>query len=173
MSRRTRTHTAKGAAPTVHIPRQRGRREPVILVVTSEPPPTLTMRAVLAVGRWGWKHRRAWVPTGISTALLPVTGIVHLIEPRTAWAFAALALAPAGMWVWGMLRRRPASRQAALWRALLVGLATACAAWMALAAGFGPHRPLLFLLWAVLTLAAQVGWLVARHLTFVSEKESS
>ncbi|MFF4432017.1 hypothetical protein ACFYZ4_22910 [Streptomyces sp. NPDC001513] len=157
----------------MHIPRQRGRREPVILVVTSEPPPTLTMRAVLAVGRWAWKHRRAWLPTGISSVLLVVTGGVHLIEPRTAWAFAALALAPVGVWVWGMLRRRPTSRQAALWRALLAGFATASATWLALAAGFGPHRPALFLFWAVLTLTAQVGWLVARHLTFVSEKETS
>ncbi|WP_327132122.1 hypothetical protein OG311_14325 [Streptomyces sp. NBC_01343] len=170
MSRRTRPT----AASTIHIPRQRGgRREPVILVVSSEPSPTLTSRAALAVGRWAWKHRLSWAPTAVATALLVVTGAVHLIEPRTAWFLAALALAPAGVWAWGMLRRRPASRQAALWRAALAAFATAVAAWFALAVWFAPTRPALFTAWTVLTLAAQVAWLVARRLTLVSEKESA
>ncbi|MFI5672915.1 hypothetical protein [Streptomyces sp. NPDC051704] len=170
MSRRTRP----SAASTIHIPRQRGgRREPVILVVSSEPSLTLTSRAALAVGRWAWKHRLAWAPTAIAAALLIVTGAVHLIEPRTAWFLAALALAPAGVWAWGMLRRRSASRQAALWRAVLAAFATAVGAWIVLAVWFAPTRPALFTAWTVLTLAAQVAWLVARRLTLVSEKESA
>ncbi|WP_329313304.1 hypothetical protein OG723_12195 [Streptomyces sp. NBC_01278] len=169
MSRRTRP----SAASTIHIPRQRGRREPVILVVSSEPSSTLTSRAALAVGRWAWKHRLAWAPTAIATALLVVTGAVHLIEPRTAWFLAVLAVAPVGVWAWGMLRRRPTSRQAAALRALLAAFATAVGAWLALAVWFGPVQPALFTAWTVLTLAAQVAWLVARRLTFVSEKESA
>ncbi|MGW5341764.1 hypothetical protein [Streptomyces sp. NPDC004050] len=167
MSRRMRP----SAASTVRIPRQRGS-EPVILVLSPEPP-TLTTRAALAAGRWVWKHRRAWAPTGIATTLLVLTGVVHLIEPRTGWVLAVLALAPAGVWAWGMLRRRPTSRQAIVWRALLAAFATAAGAWIALAAGFGPAHPALFTAWAVLTLISQTGWLMARRLTVVTEKESS
>ncbi|MEV0987121.1 hypothetical protein [Streptomyces sp. NPDC049949] len=168
MSRRIRPQ----AASTLHIPRQRGRREPVILLVTSEPSPTLTSRAALAATRWAWKHRRSWAPTGLATALLAMTGVVHLLEPRTAWVFAVLALAPAGAWAWSMVRRRPTSRQATLLRALLAAFTTACAAWLALAVAFAPTHPALFTAWTVLTLAAQVGWFVGRRLTSVTEKES-
>ncbi|MFI6150442.1 hypothetical protein [Streptomyces sp. NPDC051109] len=172
MSRRTRP----SAASTIHIPRQRGgRREPVILVVSSEPPPTLASRAALASGRWAWKHRRSWAPTGIATALFVITGVVHLVEPRTAWFLAALALAPAGVWVWVLLHRRPTSRRAATLRAVFASFATAVAAWIALAVWFAPTRAALFTAWTVLTLATQVAWIVARHLTpaAVSEKESA
>ncbi|WP_053690365.1 hypothetical protein [Streptomyces sp. WM6372] len=170
MSRRTRP----SAASTIHIPRQRGgRREPVILVVSSEPSLTLTSRAALAVGRWAWKHRLSWAPAAVATVLLVVTGVVHLIEPRTAWFLAVLALAPAGVWAWGMLRRRPTSRQAVLWRALLAAFTTAVGAWFALAVWFAPTHPALLTAWTVLTLAAQVAWLVARRMTLVSEKESA
>ncbi|MFD8415557.1 hypothetical protein ACFV2Q_27985 [Streptomyces sp. NPDC059650] len=166
MSRRTRP----SAASTVRIPRQRGS-EPVILVLSPEPQP-LTTRAALAAGRWAWKHRRSWAPTAIATALLVLTGAIHVIEPRTGWALAVLALAPAGVWVWGMLRRRPTSRQAVVWRALLAAFATTVGAWVSLAAGFGPAHPALFTVWAVLTLISQVGWLVTRRLTTVTEKGS-
>ncbi|MGW2037007.1 hypothetical protein [Streptomyces virginiae] len=155
----------------MRIPRQRGS-EPVVVVLSSEPSLSLSARATLAVGRWAWKHRRSWAPTGIATTLLAVTGMLYLIEPRTAWALAVLALAPAGVWAWGMLRRRPSSRRAAIWRAVLAASATAGFAWIAVAAWVGPHRPSVFAAWAVLTLIAQVGWVVARRLTVVSEKES-
>ncbi|MEV4189946.1 hypothetical protein [Streptomyces toxytricini] len=166
MSRRIRP----SAGSTVRIPRRRGA-EPVILVLSPEPP-TLTARAAMATGRWAWKHRRTWAPTGAAAALLAVTGAVHLIEPRTAWAFAALALAPAGVWAWGTLRHRPLSRHAALWRALLAVSATAGTAWIAAAVGFGPLRPPVFTAWIVLTAAAQAGWVVARRLTATTMKEN-
>ncbi|MFG2234389.1 hypothetical protein ACGFNX_31110 [Streptomyces sp. NPDC048723] len=85
MSRRIRP----SAAPTVRIPRQRGG-QPVIVVLGPEQEPTLTARAVAASGRWLWKHRRTWAPTGLAVVLLAVTGLVHLIEPRTAWVLAPI-----------------------------------------------------------------------------------
>lgn len=166
MSRRTRS----SAASTVRIPRQRGG-QPVIVVLSPEPP-TLTTRAAQAAGRWVWKHRRSWAPTGIASTLLVLTEVVHLIEPRTGWVLAVLALAPAGVWVWGMLRRRPTSRQAVVWRALLAAFSTSATAWIAFAAGFGPAHPALLTAWAVLTLISQTGWLVARRLTAATEKET-
>ncbi|MEW2417954.1 hypothetical protein AB0953_30210 [Streptomyces sp. NPDC046866] len=166
MSRRTRPR----AASTVRIPRQRGG-QPVILVLSPEPQPLIT-RAALAAGRWAWKHRRSWAPTGLATALLVLTGAIHVTEPRIGWALAVFALAPAGVWAWGMLRRRPTSRQAVVWRALLAAFAAAGGAWVALAVGFGPAHPALFTAWAVLTLISQTGWLVARRLSSVTEKET-
>ncbi|MFK0045265.1 hypothetical protein ACIQU4_14305 [Streptomyces sp. NPDC090741] len=102
-----------------------------------------------------------------------MTGAVHLIEHRAAWAFAVLALAPVGIWWWAQLRRRPTSRHAALWRAEFAAFATACAAWLAAAVWFAPTHRVLSAAWAVLTLVSQISWLAARRLTSGTEKESS
>ncbi|MFJ4315802.1 hypothetical protein ACIP46_10985 [Streptomyces lavendulae] len=160
MSRRTRPL----AAPTVRIPRQRGS-QPVIVVLAPEEGPTLTARAAAASGRWLWKHRRSWAPTGIAAVLLIVTALVHLIEPRTAWALAPLAVAPVGVWAW-ITRRRPAtSRTTTTWRALLAVAVTGAVAWVPTAVWFSPGHPAVALAWLVLTLAAQAAWLIARSLT--------
>ncbi|MFD3542480.1 hypothetical protein ACFWUQ_23730 [Streptomyces sp. NPDC058662] len=167
MSRRTRPL----AAPTVRIPHQRGGR-PVIVVLTPEEGPTLTARAAAASGRWLWKHRRTWAPTGLAVILLVVTGLVHLIEPRTAWFLTPLALAPVGVWAW-ITRRRPAtSRTTRTWRALLAAAVTGAIGWVPVAIWFSPAHPAVALAWALLTLSAQVAWVIARRLTTTLTKES-
>ncbi|MFD8631361.1 hypothetical protein [Streptomyces sp. NPDC059533] len=166
MSRRIRP----SAASTVRIPPQRGGR-PVIVVLSPEQAPSLSSRAALALGRWVWKHRSHWAPTGLAAVLLALTGVVHLIEPRTAWALAPLALAPLGVWVWIAWRRPATSRAAKTWRALIAAAVSAAAGWIAVAVWFGPALPPVALAWAVLTLAAQVAWLIAGSLT-TTVKES-
>ncbi|MET9695593.1 hypothetical protein ABZY31_01500 [Streptomyces sp. NPDC006529] len=172
MSRRIRTTAAQSAAPhTVHIPRQRGKQGPQVIVVVSEPP-TLTARATAASGRWVWKHRRAWAPTGLAVLALMVTGVVHLIEPRTAWVLAPLALAPVAVWAW-ITRRRPAtSRTTMTWRALTSAGAAGVVAWVPVAIWFSPTHPAVALSWALLTLAAQLAWSIAGRLATTHPKES-
>ncbi|MFE1872872.1 hypothetical protein ACFW9N_18495 [Streptomyces sp. NPDC059496] len=165
MSRRMRP----SAAPTLRIPRQRGR-QPVIVVVSPELEPTLTARAAAASGRWLWKHRRTWAPTGLAVVLLAVTGLVHLIESRTAWAVAPLALTPVGVWAWTARRRPATSRTARTWRALLTAAATAGVGWVPMAIWFGPTVPAVALSWALLALTAQIAWLIARRLTTTAEE---
>ncbi|MFF4424898.1 hypothetical protein ACFY04_29705 [Streptomyces sp. NPDC001549] len=162
MSRRTRTHTAKGAAPTVHIPRQRGHRQgPQIIVVVSDDP-TLTQRAAAASGRWVWKHRRTWAPTGLAILLLPVTGIVHLITPWAALAAAPAAAIPLAIQGW-KAKSRPAGTPAErARRTSLAVLALASLTWLALALWVGPAEPVLMGLWSLITLHAQITWLFAR-----------
>ncbi|MFE6080047.1 hypothetical protein [Streptomyces virginiae] len=155
----------------MRIPRQRGGR-PVIVVLSSEQEPTLTARAAAASGRWLWKHRRAWAPTGLAAVLLVLTGLVHLIEPRTSWFLAPLALAPLGVWAWTARRRPATSRTARTWRALLTAAVTTAVAWVPVAIWFGPARPAVALAWALLTLTAQVAWLIARRLTTTTVKET-
>ncbi|MFD7399644.1 hypothetical protein ACFV60_31965 [Streptomyces virginiae] len=161
MSRRTRT--AKGAAPTVHIPRQRGRHQgPQVIVVVSEEP-TLTARATAATGRWVWKHRRTWAPTGLALLLLPVTGIVHLITPWSALVAAPAAAVPLAVLGWKANRTAEAGTPAERARRIaLAVLALASLTWFSMALWFGPAEPVLMGLWSLITLHAQVTWLFAR-----------
>ncbi|WP_053712583.1 hypothetical protein [Streptomyces sp. XY413] len=161
MSRRTRTHTAQGAVPTVHVPRQRGKRQgPQVIVVVSDEP-TLTQRAAAATGRWVWKHRRTWAPTGLALLLLPVTGIVHLITPWAALV-AAPAAVPLAILGWKATRRPVPTPAAGARRIALAVLALASLTWFALALWFGPAEPVLMGLWSLITLDAQITWLFAR-----------
>ncbi|WP_327386670.1 hypothetical protein [Streptomyces sp. NBC_01207] len=165
MSRRTRTHTAKGAAPTVHIPRQRGHRHgPQIIVVVSDEP-TLTARATAATGRWVWKHRRTWAPTGLAILLLPVTGVVHLITPWAALVAAPAAAVPLAVLGWKAKGRPVRTPAEAAWLTILAALATAGLTWFSLALWAGPFMPVLMGLWSLTTLAAQVIWLISRRST--------
>ncbi|MFG2750067.1 hypothetical protein [Streptomyces xanthophaeus] len=163
MSRRTRTHTAKGAAPrTVHIPRQRGSRQgPQVIVVVSDEP-TLTSRAASASGRWMWKHRRAWAPTGLAVLLLAVTGIVHLITPWAALAAAPAGAVPLAVLAWRAGGRPVRTHTEAVRRTSLAVLALASLTWFSLALWFGPAEPLLMGLWSLITLYSQITWLFAR-----------
>lgn len=163
MSRRTRTHTAKGAAPTVHIPRQRGHRQgPQIIVVVSDEP-TLTSRATAATGRWLWKHRRTWAPTGLAVLLLAVTGIVHLITPWAALVAAPASAVPLAVLGWKANRTAEAGAPAERARRIaLAVLALASLTWFSMALWFGPAEPVLMGLWSLITLDAQVTWLFAR-----------
>ncbi|MFB7255735.1 hypothetical protein [Streptomyces nojiriensis] len=161
MSRRTRTHTSQGAAPTVHIPRQRGHRQgPQVIVVVSDEP-TLTQRAAAATGRWVWKHRRTWAPTGLALLLLPATGIVHLITPWAALV-AAPAAVPLAILGWKAKSRPVPTPAAGARRIALAVLALASLTWLALALWFGPAEPVLMGLWSLITLHAQITWLFAR-----------
>ncbi|MFJ2749776.1 hypothetical protein [Streptomyces sp. NPDC087297] len=163
MSRRTRTHTAKGAAPTVHIPRQRGHRQgPQIIVVVSDEL-TLTRRATAASGRWLWKHRRTWAPSGLALLLLPLTGIVHLITPWAALVAAPAAAVPLAVLGWKANRTAAAGTPAErARRTSLAVLALATLTWLCLALWFGPAEPVLMGLWSLITLHAQTTWLFAR-----------
>ncbi|MEU6398604.1 hypothetical protein ABZ867_16740 [Streptomyces cinnamoneus] len=171
MSRRTRTHTAKGAAPTVHIPRQRGSRQgPQVIVVVSDEPPTLTQRAAAAAGRWVWKHRRTWAPTGLAILLLPVTGIVHLITPWAALVAGPAAAVPLAVLGWKAKGRPVRTHPAGARRTALAVLALAALAWLCLALWFGPAKPVLMGLWSLIALAAQITWLFARLRTTLTAK---
>ncbi|WP_405678522.1 hypothetical protein OG859_13300 [Streptomyces sp. NBC_00048] len=166
MSRRTRSHAAKAATPTtVHIPRQRGRGRrqemPVIVVVSEEP--TLTARATAATGRWVWKHRRSWAPTGLAVALLAVAGIVHLFAPWAAFIAAPAGLAPLVKLGWEAKTRPAADLATTVWRIALATLALAGTAWFSLALWFGPLGGPLMGLWTFTAIAGQVMWLIARR----------
>lgn len=166
MSRRTRI-TAKGAAPTVHIPRQRGSHQgPQVIVVVSEEP-TLTARAAAASGRWVWKHRRAWAPTGLAVLLWAVAGIVHLITPWAALAIAPAGLAPLAVLAWKAKTAPAPTPVASAWWIALAVLALAAVAWLGLALWFGPARPALMGLWTLTTLTAQVLWVTTGRTVFV------
>ncbi|MEU6902296.1 hypothetical protein [Streptomyces virginiae] len=163
MSRRTRTHTARGAAPTIHVPRQRGNRQgPQVIVVVSDEPPTLTQRAAAATGRWVWKHRRTWAPTALAILLLPVTGIVHLITPWAALVAGPAAAIPLAVLGWKAKGRPVLNHAAGARRIASAVLALAALTWLCLALWFGPAEPVLMGLWSLITLDAQITWLFAR-----------
>ncbi|MCJ1678309.1 hypothetical protein MTF65_13320 [Streptomyces sp. APSN-46.1] len=163
MSRRIRTTAAPSAAPrTVRIPRQRGRQAPQVIVVVSEEP-TLTARATAATGRWLWRHRRAWAPTGIGALLLALTGVVHLFAPWAAFIAAPAGLAPLAFLGWKAKTSRTKTGMASAWRTALTVLALAALAWFCLALWSGPASPALMGLWTLTTLAAQVMWLIGRR----------
>ncbi|MFE9842499.1 hypothetical protein [Streptomyces goshikiensis] len=166
MSRRIRSTAAQTAAPrTVHIPRQRGSHQgPQVIVVVSEEP-TLTARATAASGRWLWKHRRTWAPTGLTVLLLAVTGIVHLFAPWAAFIAAPAGVLPLAVWVWKSKTRSTQTRTASAWLTALGSLAAAGLTWFSLALWFGPFGPVLMGLWSLTTLAAQVMWLIGRRTT--------
>ncbi|MET9961462.1 hypothetical protein ABZ128_20805 [Streptomyces sp. NPDC006326] len=166
MSRRTRSQAAQAAFPTtVHIPRQRGRRRqvPPVIVVVSEQP-TLTARATAATGRFVWRHRRTWAPTGIAVTLLVVAAVLHLLAPWTGLIAAAAGLAPLGHLVW-LARTRPAGRTVWAWRISLAVLALAGLSWLSLALWFGPASAALMGLWSLTTLTVQILWLTAGRTT--------
>ncbi|MFI5616715.1 hypothetical protein [Streptomyces sp. NPDC051567] len=173
MSRRIRTTAAKTAVPgTVRIPRQRGRQAPQVIVVVSEEP-TLTARATAATGRWLWRHRRTWAPTGLAVTLLAVTGLAHLTVP---WA--AFVAAPAGLVVLALLALKAKTAKARTgassgWRTATGVLALAVLTWLCLAVWSGPARPPLMGLWALTTLAAQVMWLIARPTPTTTESATT
>ncbi|MFF3859194.1 hypothetical protein [Streptomyces sp. NPDC002209] len=160
MPRRTRSQAAQAAAPTtVHIPRQRGRRRqaPPVIVVVSEQP-TWTARATVATGRFMWRHRRAWAPTGVAVGLLVVAAILHLFAPWTGLVVAVTGLAPLGYLAW-MAKTRPASQTVWAWRISLAALALAGLGWLALALWFGPLSAALMGLWSLTALTVQILWL--------------
>ncbi|MDK9494695.1 hypothetical protein QEZ40_002374 [Streptomyces katrae] len=164
MSRRIRTSAAQSAAPrTVRIPRQRGKQAPQVIVVVSEEP-TLTARATAATGRWLWRHRRAWAPTGLAVLLLATAGIVHLVAPWAAFIAAPAGALPLAWWGWKLKTGPARSRTGSAWRTAVAVLALVALAWFCLALWSGPASPALMGLWTLTALAAQVMWLIARRL---------
>ncbi|MCL6738592.1 hypothetical protein [Streptomyces neyagawaensis] len=162
MSSRTRTRAVKTAAGvhTVRIPRQRGRRsDPFVIVVPERP--SLTREALGFVGRTLWRFRRALAPTALAVLAWPVTAVLHVIGWWSGLVLAPAALVPA-LWVLLMQRRRPVSGSVLGWRIGLAVLATLAAAWLALAAGFGPLAGPLALLWLLTLIAAQTTWFFVR-----------
>ncbi|WP_216588648.1 hypothetical protein [Streptomyces brasiliscabiei] len=155
MSSRTRTRRAAGVH-TVRIPRQSGRRsDPFVIVVPERP--SLTREALGFVGRLLWRFRAALAPTGLSVLAFVVAALLHLTAWWSAFVVAPLAAAPLA-WLLIMQRRRPARGTTFGWRIGLTVLATAAAAWLALAAGFGPLAGPLPLLWLLVSIAAQSVW---------------
>ncbi|MEH0635448.1 hypothetical protein QBA35_19315 [Streptomyces bottropensis] len=163
MSSRTRTRAVKTAAGvhTVRLPRQRGRRsaQPFVIVVPERP--SLTREALGFVGRLLWRFRRALAPTGFAVLAFVVAALLHLTAWWSALVIAPTVLAPT-LWVLLMQRRRPASGSVLGWRIGLAVLATFAAAWLALAAGFGPLAGALPLLWLLVSIAAQSVWFFVR-----------
>ncbi|MFF4327251.1 hypothetical protein ACFYZT_12080 [Streptomyces sp. NPDC001591] len=157
----TKTRHAPGV---ITIPRQRGtgRGSQPLIVVVEQAPPSLSARASRAAGRWAWRHRRHWAPTGLAVAAWLAAGIAHLIAPAAAWWLSPLLLAPAGVWQWVSLRRRTTFRSTRLWRAALAALATALIGWLLAAILVGPARPSLALAWLALTCLVQTLWLLLR-----------
>ncbi|MGW2679325.1 hypothetical protein [Streptomyces sp. NPDC001436] len=165
MSRRIRTTAAQSAAPrTVRIPRQRGRQAPQVIVVVSEEP-TLTARATAATGRWMWRHRKAWAPTGLAVLLLALTGIVHLIAPWAAFIAAPAGALALALWGWKAKTGPAPTRAVSAWRTAVGVLALAALVWFCLALWSGPMGPALMGLWSLTALAAQVMWLLPRRST--------
>ncbi|MFD0315979.1 hypothetical protein [Streptomyces flavalbus] len=164
MSSRTRTRAVKTAAGvhTVRLPRQRGRRrlDPFVIVVPEHP--SLTRQVLSGLTLMLWDHRRALAPTGIAVLALAVTALLHVLGWWSALVLAPLALAPAA-WFTLVQLRRPARRSALAWRIGLTVLATLAAAWVALAAGFGPLAGPLELVWLLTLIAAQSAWSVVRR----------
>ncbi|WSQ11161.1 hypothetical protein OG604_27340 [Streptomyces sp. NBC_01231] len=164
MSSRTRTRTVKTAAGvhTVRIPRQRGRRSAQPFVVVVPEHPTLTREALGFVGRALWRFRSSLAPTGFALLALVVTALLHVLGWWSGLVLAPLAAAPP-LWLAIVQRHRPARTSALAWRIALAVLATLAFAWAALAAGFGPLAGPLELVWLLMLIAAQTGWLIVRR----------
>ncbi|MGW6360539.1 hypothetical protein ACWFR5_36580 [Streptomyces sp. NPDC055092] len=165
---RSRVRTAKvpAGATVIQMPRQRrsGRRgsQPFVVVVPTERR-SFQHEVAAFVGGALWRHRRALAPTLLALAALPACAVLHAL----AW-WSGLLLAPAAaaplVWLLVMQHRRPATERSVLaWRIGLALLGTAAAAWVALAAGFGPLAGPLDLLWLLTWAVAQTAWIVLRR----------
>ncbi|WP_109006079.1 hypothetical protein [Streptomyces rishiriensis] len=161
MSSRTRARGAAGVT-TVHIPRRRGRRgsDPFVVVVPERP--SLTREALGFLGRALWNVRTALAPTALALLALPLTAVLHALAWWSSLLLAPAAVAPL-LWLAIMQRRRPARAGVLLWRAGLVLLVSIAAAWLALAAAFGPFSGPLAAIWLLVLIAAQTAWLVVRR----------
>lgn len=164
MSSRTRTRGRKTTAGvhTVRIPRQRARRgaDPFVIVVPERPSLLREMAAGLAL--IAWDHRRSLAPAALAVTALPLTAVLHWWAWWSGLILALPALAPLG-WLAFTLLRRPAGRSVLLWRLGLALGATSALTWLAMAAAFGPTAGPLLTLWLIITVAAQVAWLVIRR----------
>ncbi|MFJ8082031.1 hypothetical protein ACIQ6Y_15610 [Streptomyces sp. NPDC096205] len=164
MSSRTRARGVKTAAGvhTVQIPRQRGRRgaQPFVIVVPERP--SFTREALGFAGRALWKGRRALAPTSLGLVALVVTGLLHLLGWWSGLVLAPLAVAPL-VWLGLVQRRRPGRLSTLAWRIGLAVLATVAFTWAALAATFGPLAGPLPLVWLLVLISAQTGWLIIRR----------
>ncbi|WP_105970951.1 hypothetical protein [Streptomyces geranii] len=164
MSSRTRTRRVKTTAGvhTVRLPRQRGRRtaQPVLVVVPERP--SIARELAGWAGGLLWRFRHALAPTGIALAVFVVTALLHALAWWSALVLAPAVAAPIG-WLLFVQRRHPAHRTTLAWRIATAALATLALAWAALAAGFGPLAGPLELLWLLLLLPAQTGWLIVRR----------
>ncbi|MET8969176.1 hypothetical protein [Streptomyces hydrogenans] len=166
MSRRSRPRTVQvpPGATTVRIPRQRGAKNaPPVVVLVSEPRPSLSSRLAQAAGGWAWKHRAAWAPTGYAVLAYVLTAVVHAIAPWMVYVLAPAALVPllALAWVRAKHPGRVGERPGRLLTAAV--LATLALGWAAATVHYGPLTVPLAWTWAGLTLAVQVFWLVVRR----------
>ncbi|WP_262063955.1 hypothetical protein [Streptomyces sp. STR69] len=161
MPNRTRK-VSYGGTRTAHVPRTRRRdAQPIVLVVPERP--TLTQRAMRALGTWLWETRRSWAPTGIAVAAFLATGIVHVLAWWTALVLAPAVAVPFGWLTWVGNRRQTDDRSVRRWRRTVAALATTATAWAALSVAFGPLARPLPLLWLALAITAQVLWLRTRR----------
>ncbi|KAA6217433.1 hypothetical protein CP979_11115 [Streptomyces filamentosus] len=151
-------------ATTVRIPRQRGSKAgaPVVVVLT-EPRPSLSSRIARAVGVWAWKHRAAWAPTGYAVLVYVLAAVAHATAPWMAFVVAPATAGPLlGLW-WAAVRA--ADRiDVRSWRLrTAVALATVAILWAAAAVRYDPLVVQLTWPWVVLTALVQVFWLVIRR----------
>ncbi|MGW3375147.1 hypothetical protein [Streptomyces hydrogenans] len=164
MARRPRSVQVPPGATTVRIPTQRGAKgAPPVFVVVSETRPTLSARIARALGGWAWRHRAAWAPTGYAALAYLLTAVVHLIGPWMVYVLAPAATLPLlGLW-WVRVKspERIGERPGRLLTAAV--LATLATGWTAALVHYGPLAVLLAWVWAGLTVAVQVFWLVVRR----------
>ncbi|GAT84506.1 membrane protein [Streptomyces sp. F-3] len=134
--------------------------QPFVVVVPERP--SLAWELFGYLVRLLWEHRGRLAPFALAVTALAVTAVLHW------WAWwSGLILAPAAVaplvWLLIVQRRRPVGRSVIWWRIGLTVLGTVGLVWLALAAAFGPLAGPLPVLWLLVTLAAQVGWLVVRR----------
>lgn len=165
MTRRTRPRNVKvpAGAHSAHIPRQRRGRssaQPFVVVIPQRP--SLLGQIGRFLGLWLWDNRRSLAPLALAVVAVGVAAVLHLWAWWSGLVLAPVAAAPL-VWLLIAQHRRPVPQSVLRWRLGLAVTAAAAVAWLALAAGFGPLVAPLPTIWLVLTVAAQVGWLIVRR----------
>ncbi|MGY4968475.1 hypothetical protein ACWGCC_04490 [Streptomyces nigrescens] len=165
MNRRTRPRAVKvpAGAASVRIPRQRRGRssaQPFVVVIPERP--SLLSQIGRFLGLWLWDHRRSLAPLALAVTAAGVAALLHVWAWWSGLVLAPVAAAPL-VWLLIEQHRRPVPPSVLRWRLGLAVAAAAALAWLALAAGFGPLATPLPTIWLVLTVAAQVGWLILRR----------
>lgn len=165
MPSRTRTRRAAAGVHTVKIPHQRGRGAEQLIVVVP-PRQSMARRAGGRLALAAWEHRQALAPTFAAVLAFNLAALLHALAWWSGLILAPAALAP--VVALAIVQRRHPVRGAALtWRIGLTAASTFTAAWLALAATFGPlfgpHARPLCIVWLLALIGAQTTWPLVRR----------
>ncbi|WP_372349605.1 hypothetical protein [Streptomyces sp. KL116D] len=113
-----------------------------------------------------WEHRQALAPTFAAVLAFNLAALLHALAWWSGLLLAPVALAPAV--VLAIVQRQHKARGSALaWRIGLAVASTFTAAWLALAATFGPlygpHAGTLCIVWLLALVGAQTTWPLVRR----------